>query len=310
MSIRDAVKSSFSSKGDKNIHFDDVIRATNIIQTRVLHSLFTKVTRDLMAVKGGIAMRALGNYRNTGDIDFSAVNENVNFTTLNKHMLHAIDFAGKSGLIDDMNVTSVGLSPRTLNPKWKISGKLAGTDQNINVKIEFSTHPNYDENDYIRSKIDADEHAQTDAFTLLSYSSVSMAASKIKAAFGPSREKVRDIFDLYFLIETEVSPPVKELSKRPLEQLIQFRDNVWPKISKFDYESYKTHIYPYIKKEVSDLIDEDAWNQVCLVTANNTFKWIDLAIQHKMNIVSDDDVDLELDNLDVVNKKNITKKIF
>lgn len=252
----------------------DVSMATDVMQSRIIHSLFSGMTRDLLLVKGGIGMRVLtGSQRDTTDIDLAAEPES-NMSTIRSHMSAAINSALACGLIENAEVREQDTRNGGLNPKWHISGRLAGSQSKIHLKIEVSRRDLLPEEGISRFEYSPSSPSAVGRFTVRTYSPMAMAASKVAALLDRRRHKARDIYDLMILIETKVEPPVAMLAAMGEEKLQEMMESLFDKVFGMGYQSFEQDIAPYLPIEIAKRIDKESWEDMQLTVVDHVQDWL------------------------------------
>lgn len=255
----------------------DVSMATTIIQSRVLHALFSNLARDIFLVKGGIAMQMLSeNKRSTVDIDLAA-DPAANITMIASKMRPAINHALSCGLIEDFSVREQDLGGGGLSPKWHINGRLAGTESPVHITIEVSRRDLLPEDAISRFEYQPPKEAGVGRFMARTYSPMAMAAAKVAALLDSKRYKPRDLYDLFILIEMKVEPPVAMLAAMGHEKIQAMSDFLWAKIDSFSYDDYLNKVAPHLPDTVAKKIDEDAWEIMQIKVGQKIETWLEAA---------------------------------
>lgn len=281
MSLRKAIQNTveLSLKDKLALKDDEIAIATDIMQSRILHALFSGLSRDLVILKGGLAMKALtGSERSTKDIDMAA-EPNVNMSTLNKHMHAAINNALRCGLIEETTVREQDLGNGGISPKWHINGKLAGSDTAIHIRIEVSKRDLLPEDAISRFEIAASDRDGVGKYTIRTYSPMAMAASKIAALLDQNRNKPRDLYDLNLLMELDVAPPVAMLAALGKDKLQLMLGNLWHKVASFTYQDFKAEVAPSLPQHIATTISEIGWCEMQLKVAEHIERWLQEAIE-------------------------------
>lgn len=281
MSLRSRVKTASSAILGAPDEMSVAI-ATDILQTRILHHLFVNMTRDQLLVKGGKAMQLqpeINSHRLTQDIDLAA-DPQVNMLTLNSRMHSAIKNALSSGLLTEINVREQGvMGTNCVSPKWHITGKLAGSNSPVHIKIEVSKRDQLPEDCISRFDYEPDEKTGVGEFVARTYSPMAIAGSKTAALLHDKRYQPRDLYDLALLIETKVEPPVALLAALGKERLNQMANYVWQKVAALSYADFTANVKPHLSKQEADGITEHDWENMQINVAKTLEEWIASAIQ-------------------------------
>lgn len=259
---------------NKNI---DVAVATEILQARILHALFSSLTRDLVIVKGGIAMQMLtGSNRATNDIDLAAEPMVVTSTLVN-HMRQAIRQALKCGLLEDANFREQDISGGGLSPKFHINGKLAGTQSNVHIKIEISKRDLLPEEAISRFEYTPPSSTGLPPYLVRTYSPMAVAASKTAAMLDSKRYSPRDLYDLYVLMEMKVEAPVAMLAAMGNEEISRMMNYLWTKIGDFSYRDFVDKVAPHLPADVVEGIDSKGWISMQVKVGETLESWLSQA---------------------------------
>lgn len=280
-----------------NVNSDEIPLATDIMQSRILHALFSGISRDLVILKGGLAMKALvGSERSTKDIDM-ACEPGVNMSTLNKHMHAAINNALRCGILEDVYIREQDLGNGGMSPKWHINGRLTGSDAAVHIKIEVSKRDLLPEDAISRFEMKPCDKSGTSAYTIRTYSGMAMAASKVTALLDHNRNKPRDLYDLQLLIEMTVEPPVALLAALGKEKLEVMIGNLWQKVASFSYNDFKTEIAPSLPQSIAEAVTETGWCNMQLNVAEHIETWLMAAKELAEHPIPRSELRTQFDNL-------------
>lgn len=256
------------------------------LQAKVLQYLFSNMTRDLLVVKGGIAMQLLtGSKRLTSDIDFSAEPKS-NMNTIRSHMLQAINSSLRFGLLENYSIREQDVRSDSVSPKFHINGTIPGTNTNIHLKMEISKRDSLPEEAIARFKVDCNSPVDlipvvvksnqnvANSYIARTYSPMAMAAAKTAAMLDNNRYKPRDLYDLYLLIEMKVTPPIEMLAAIGSSRLVEMLDVVWGKTEALSYNQFSAEVAPHLPKEISEAISEDEWTEMQLTVGEHVTNWL------------------------------------
>ncbi|MFL9610943.1 nucleotidyl transferase AbiEii/AbiGii toxin family protein [Methylobacillus sp. Pita2] len=255
----------------------DVALATEILQARILHALFASLTRDLVIVKGGIAMQMLtGSNRATNDIDLAA-EPNVVTNTLLNHMRQSIKQALKCGLLEKATFREQDTTGGGLSPKFHINGVLAGTQSNVHIKIEISKRDLLPEEGISRFEYTPPASSGLPPYLVRTYSPMAVAASKTAAMLDTKRYSPRDMYDLFVLMEMKVEAPVAMLAGLGSDEISRMCNYLWTKVGAFTYKEFVEKVAPHLPAEVVEGIDAKGWIHIQVQVGETLEKWLDQA---------------------------------
>jgi len=203
------------------------------------------------AVKGGIAMRFFHrSQRLSEDMDLDVAPQ-VRTSTLEKTVDAVLHSGAFMGWLSSRGIQSIRVSkPKQTDTtqRWRIALMLSA-DVSLSTKVEFSRRRN--EIPYAKGVPDPAllNHYKLAPFATQFYDAAHMSAQKISALASPSRQAVRDLFDLHQLLyNLKVKPD--DVAKLVNEEDLR---NAVEKVSAFSYASFKREVLPYLSVEIVDL---------------------------------------------------------
>lgn len=254
-----------------------------IAEAKAIQHIFARsIAPSRLVLKGGLAMRLVyGSSRATQDIDLNA-DPSLSGPALEK----AMDRSIRNVLMDLKTagvITGGGYTkPKntTTTSRWKVSCTLP-RNRELHFKIEVSRRK-MDRG--IRSVQQATKPVSLGKIQIPSvlvpvYDRNTLAASKTVALLADNRDKVRDVYDLYILIQGEVDPGpalsmwMKNQKKNgcPEEALIE---KLYAKLESMDYDKARTDLLPFIDSGVRQYIDRDTWEGMRLEVGEAVASWI------------------------------------
>lgn len=242
----------------------------DLVQARLLGSIFSHSLRGEIALKGGFAMRVLANsHRYTDDIDLAA-SPGIPAQFVGKCIQKALSDLRGSGLVANLTVSE---NPKQTDTtlKWKINGTVG--NHSIHLKVEVSRRDHVDGNTLVTSPYSAVPGSPP--VMVSSVGLPSLAAAKVDCLKNPKREAPRDVYDLYLLVSMDVRPVPGALQRYSREELLALRSLVWDKMEKMDYETARQQLVPFLPAETADKLTEDVWDEMRLVVADKIAEWVD-----------------------------------
>ncbi|MFW6352194.1 MAG: nucleotidyl transferase AbiEii/AbiGii toxin family protein [Bacteroidota bacterium] len=253
-----------------------------ILQTKLLSSIFTKAAKNEVVLKGGMAMRvSQGSHRKTKDIDLGQ-HPGIPLPKLQKLMRSAIKQTLSSGILEKYEVSEPKQTDTTA--RWKINGQTKGKTR-VQLTVEVSrrgvpTPENLETVEYFPP----DEY-KISPFLVDVYNGKTLAATKVIAMLQENRVAPRDLYDLHILIRNEVTPPSDLLSDVDEEVLGESLEKLWDKIDMLDYDMFVDQVAPYLPKGVADRIDKNVYEEMRVEVGVHVEKWLNDAIENKRGLL-------------------------
>ena len=241
-------------------------KAREAIQAAIVAEIFSRKVEGLV-LKGGLAFRALtGSARMTKDIDLDSL---PSFSKLvhQQALRMAIKRAAcESGLADAVSVTEPKQTDTTM--RWKISGRLRASGEPLHLTVEVSR----------REPLCAEEagtcRAACEGFgEICVYSKKALCAMKALSMTDPRRSAPRDAFDLWLLVEAGVESPAEILGRASRQQLLQSREELWPKLESFTWDRFKEEIAPFMQPQERSGWDERRWTEALIGVGEALDEW-------------------------------------
>lgn len=240
-----------------------------LLQARLISSIFAEAAHQEVVLKGGFAMRAvMGSIRRTKDIDL-AQNPEVSQRRLQGLMRRAIRSALATGLLQDVAISEPKQTETTA--RWKINGRTDSGSQ-VQLTIEAKRHP-LPRDHVVQHPFEPPKASHSAPVLVETYDATALAAAKTLALTADNRSAVRDLYDLHVLITMSVTPPLDLLSGLEPAQLEAMAERLWTKIEALDYARFNTELAPYLPSEVSRAIDADTWETMRLNVGNHLESW-------------------------------------
>src|SRR5579872_102327 len=235
-----------------------------------LYQLGRKVDKKLYALKGGCNMRFYFKsirYSEDMDIDIQIINKDTLFKNVNKILssspLNTILQA------QGIEILSISSPKQTLTTqRWKIELKSKNTVLPLHTKVEFSRREF--EDDTIYEPIDSQITRQYSLppFIANHYSIQSMFRQKVRALALRNETQSRDIFDLYFLINSGSHFKLDE-------DIIAMLPDAKFKAEKISFEDFKGQVVAYLSEEQQKEYDDvSIWDVILktVITAMDEFE--------------------------------------
>lgn len=186
---------------------DPAVWARELLQARLMGRLFAQRVHDL-ALKGGLALRAAyGSYRATKDIDLDA-GETLHLSDVQARVRRAIRQATATGVVRDVVVSEPKQTDTVA--RWKILGHEPVTGAPVHLTVEVSFRDRIDPASVCEVPFQPSSADPVSVLTV--YTAPALAFKKVQALLAPGREAVRDLSDLFLLIEAHVEPPPERLT--------------------------------------------------------------------------------------------------
>jgi hypothetical protein len=251
-----------------------------VLQFRMLSSIFAKMAKNEIALKGGMAMRVhAGDSRNTRDLDFSADPVHPSVDALKKRVRSAIsNFKAQSPAYAGFTVTEPKMTDTTM--RWKVNGKIAGED--VSFKIEISRRTALP-SEHIERKVWKPDFAPG-VVAVDIYDGPAMIASKVAALIADARNAPRDVYDIWVMGQMQF-----ELTQDLRERLLSVEPDIvrkaWQKIDGMTYFQARTELLPYLSENMRSGFDEGMWDSIRLQATENIERWMKRAEARSENTV-------------------------
>ena len=236
-----------------------VVRARSFELREFFHLVFLRhlalrLLSRPYAVKGGICLRFFHrSLRLSEDMDLDIASRIPVKTVQN-----AVDSILRSrsflGALAPAGVASVNFSkPKQTETvqRWKASLQISG-NVFLPTKIEFSRRHGQVTCETGRPEPEILEAYKLPPFAAQYYGKTAMCAQKILALASPSRNAVRDLFDLHHLFQTSrvnMGEVKKKVDHKPVEQAAE-------KIKVFSHKDFKEEVLPYLASDLMALYDK------------------------------------------------------
>ena len=217
----------------------------------LLRHLGARLSGRSYAVKGGICLRFFHRSpRLSEDMDLDIVSQ-VRAETLRNAVDSVIE--GRAMLAALMPAGVVGITatkPKQTETtqRWKVMLRMGG-NESLPTKVEFSRRR--DQIRYSTGMPDAQllRQYKMSPFAAQFYDAACMSAQKISALAAPTRNAMRDLFDLHHLFFTIGSKPEEV---RPLLEP-GVPEAALDKVRAFSFRDFKEQVLPYLTAEMMDL---------------------------------------------------------
>lgn len=251
---------------------DMVVR--DLMQTRILAAMFDTATRNEIALKGGLALRAhYQSERYTKDIDLQTGSETP-MARVKSIVESAIKSAVDMGIIENVSITAP--KQTSVVQRFKVGGTIVGGGSLVNLTVEVSRRGMPPPNLISAIAYAPDPEFGKKAVVINVYSPEAIAAAKVDCLLNPNRAAPRDVFDLALLIKMEVYPPVEVLRMRGKDALAEGMKEVWRKLEIMPWAVAKEELLPYMSTE-HNILDEKAWNDMVLDVGEAVERWLEEA---------------------------------
>lgn len=241
-----------------------------IVQARLLARLFASSLKGEMALKGGLAMRALtGSARYTKDIDLMAPPD-VPLARVRKRIIDAVRDLEATGVVRSLKLTAPKQTDTT--QRWKIEGHVGGTV--MHLTIEVSRRAPLPEGHVVAATWRVPPDAGVGPVMIESIDLPALAAAKVACLGSGMREAPRDLWDLAVLIDLGVEPAEDLMAKFTREEIRQFQDVLWDKVQKMDWATAQANLLPYVEPGAASRLDEATWDDLRLKVASKVEKWL------------------------------------
>lgn len=249
---------------------DAVVR--EVLQTRLISTLFRSSISRQLALKGGMAMRAnFGSHRLTKDVDLQA-GPSLPQAALRQAVTAAVEDLRSTGLLEAIEF-SMPKQTETVQ-RFKIGGRVAGGQSEVHVTVEVSRR-GLPSPDLLRSMpLRTMDRIDGGGTMIEVYAPTTMAASKVQALLSPNRTAARDLWDLNVLIMLRVESPAPLLAGLGAEALDRALAELWPKLELLDFELAKEQLVPYLGAKAREALTSEAWDEMRLRVQEHVEKWL------------------------------------
>ena len=249
---------------------DAVVR--EVLQTRLISTLFRSSVSRQLALKGGMAMRAnFGSQRLTKDVDLQA-GQSLPQAALRQAMTAAVEDLRSTGLLEAIEF-SMPKQTETVQ-RFKIGGRVAGGQSEVHLTVEVSRRGLPDPALLSRMPLRTMDRMDGGGTMVEVYAPTTMAASKVQALLSPNRTAARDVWDLNVLILMRVESPAKLLSGLGADALDRALVELWPKLELLDFELAREQLIPYLPSKVRETLTPEAWDEMRLRVQEHVEKWL------------------------------------
>jgi len=246
------------------------------LQMHLLHSIFRQNVKEALAVKGGIAMKAVfGVDRATKDIDLEA---SLEFPV--EMYRGIIDRAIKESLKIGLLANAVISTPKSTETttRWKING-VTPQGSPMNLTIEMSRRSQLPRDTVQWTDIPTKENlALSTPAKALTYSPAALAFSKINCLTSELRTAPRDLYDLSVIIKTMVEPPLELLASVQPEELQRQLQVLWPKLEVMSWSLFQNEVLPSLPLEQQTL-SQETYETMRLEVGTTIERWLTLAVE-------------------------------
>lgn len=255
----------------------DAKTTRELVQVKLLSSIFASSLRDEIVLKGGMAMRTVhGSMRYTKDIDLAG-SPDVSMGRIAGRINAAVASLRHDGLLNQMTVSTPKQTETT--QRWKIGG-LVG-DIKVSLTVEVSRRERIESEHILRSAwVPPKEYGLT-PILLEAFNGPLLAASKTACLMDVKREAARDFFDLWILVSAKVEPPIRIIRRHGREALEAGIANIEAKLEKMTYSQVIDELLPYLPASFANRMDEDLWDEIRLTASVATIDWIRAALREE-----------------------------
>ena len=261
-------------------HALDDMLVREMLQTRLLHAIFRRsADRQLLVLKGGLALRtALHSSRMTKDIDLDAnPAAHTTLAQIQKTLCDSINEVLAFGLIENAVITEPKQTDATA--RWKINGNLPGGGSHIHLTVEISRRGSIPQGHITEKEFSPPAEYNIAPFKVVRLDDQALAAAKTLALVSHNRVAPRDLFDLAFLIRSEVTPPIDILAQQSTEELQRLIDELWPRIEQMDWDRFRIEVLEYIAPADRAKITEKDYENMRLQVGDTVTDWLDQAME-------------------------------
>ena len=239
-----------------------------LVQARLLSSIFSRTVKDQVILKGGMAMRSLfGSVRYTKDIELGQ-DQRQSLRALQQVMRLAIAEA-TNGFLNNVEVSEPKQTETTA--RWKINGQTVhGTKIALTIEVSMRGVPTR----YITSKLYVPPPEALCTTVMIDvYSAEAIAASKVFCLSNPNRNAPRDLYDLDLLIQMDVVPAQELLQYSNKVQTLQL---MWDKLEIMTWEQFQLEVLPYLTESVRSRIDEAEFDEMRARVGATVENWLEM----------------------------------
>lgn len=252
----------------------DAKTTREIVQAKLLSSIFAHSLRNELVLKGGMAMRATrGSMRYTKDIDLAG-SPDVSVNRIAGRINAAISALRRDGMIEDFTVSMPKQTETT--QRWKIGGRIGGVA--INLTVEVSRRDRIPEEHVDHVVWSPPREYGLSPILIDAFDASLLAASKTACLMDISREAARDFFDLWILVKANVEPPISLIRRFGREALERSIANIEAKLEKMDFGMVKDELLPFLPDYFARRMDEALWDDIRLTASLAAGEWIKHAL--------------------------------
>lgn len=247
------------------------LAALELLEAKVLQQIFAQAVCGRLVLKGGLAMRLLyGSSRATQDIDLNASSQ-VSLASLEKTIGRAIERTivemRTAGLITAGTYTIPKETDTTC--RWKVSVDLsAGRKLHFKIEVSRRRQDSGEETETLMTRPSTLDGIHIPPAMVNVYSAGMLAGAKTAALLAENRDRARDVYDLYVLIQSETKPSATlrewliARMGRTGETVEQIVDTLYGKLDAMDYHQAREQIVDYLDPGISQGFTLDLWEQM------------------------------------------------
>ncbi|MDE2099865.1 MAG: nucleotidyl transferase AbiEii/AbiGii toxin family protein [Patescibacteria group bacterium] len=240
-----------------------------ILQLRLLSEIFSRTVHGELALKGGMALRALyGSRRATKDIDLGQ-DAKQPLAHL-QHLMRGAISAATKGVLQDVVVSEPKQTDTVA--RWKIHGQTRlGTHVGLTVEVSRRGIPASHLVDKPLVRVAADGRLEQSVAVRV-YDPAAMAATKLFALQNINRQAARDLYDLDLLVRMDVAPSADLLVG--ITDRASFVRDAWDKLDCFTWEQFSTEVLPTLESERAAQLDEEEFEAMRLRVGEAIERWV------------------------------------
>jgi predicted nucleotidyltransferase component of viral defense system len=258
--------------------FDARLTVVDRCQIALLRELSMQHGHRLI-LKGGMAMRAVfGSLRLTKDIDFDR-HAGISQPSLEGGLIRSLNKAARMSLLQEARAEITKSTATTVRARLvglTVDGVAARFD--VEVSGRGAAPVSFQRAEMI---VPPREYGMA-PFQVCTYTNEVLAAMKIHAALSVQRNAPRDLYDLWDLVCSGVSP-TPLLARQPEAVLQDFAARCLGKLEGLSYGLARDELLPYLPQHKRDALTEDVWLEQTLMVAAAIESWCQQAIdmQHQ-----------------------------
>lgn len=248
---------------------DQLVR--ELLQARLVATLFASNARNAFALKGGLAMRMLhGSMRLTKDVDLQG-NPALRTAHARSLVREAIKTTLAGGLLRDVEVTEPKQTETV--QRFKINGFLAGGESQVHLTVEVSRR-GMPPSEFVSRIPMRGPTPETSGHPVDAYTADLISLNKIDALLSPTRFALRDVWDLDVLIAMEVKPPMRLLAGIGQDAIDEALSQLWSKLELMTYAHVKEQLIPFMRPQDAERLDEESWDAMRLRVGERVESWL------------------------------------